>query len=151
MGIARKAFIVASLVAATISVHDAHAQSAPKMFFEGDMVLAQACVLNNRFRHNEGVVWRVRVLDAETGKQLDGKALKSLVVQLPDGKQIPMKYGSHPKGAGDDFFWSISWKVPESYPTGTFAYTIVATGLDGATTRWQPFNVKNSQLTIVED
>src|SRR4051812_27845403 len=41
-------------------------QAAPKMFFEGDMVLAQACVLNNRFRRNEGVVWRVRVLDATT-------------------------------------------------------------------------------------
>jgi hypothetical protein len=151
MGVARSALVFASLFTAIVSTHEALAQSAPKMFFEGDMVLAQACVLNNRFRHNEGVVWRIRVLDAKTGKQLDNNGLKSLVVELPDGKTIPMKYGSHPRGAGDDFFWSISWKVPENYPTGTFAYTIVATDLGGQATRWQPFNVKNSQLTVVDD
>ena len=147
--------LVAAAVIAMASSHDAVAQSAPtnppKMFFEGDMVLAQACVLQNRFRHNEGVVWRVRVLDAKTGQQLDGKSLKSLVVELPDGQKIPMKYGGHPRGGKDDNFWSISWKVPENYPTGTFAYQVVATDQQGDSVRWQPFTIKNSQLTVVED
>lgn len=127
------------------------AESAPKLFFEGDMVLAQACVLNNRFRRNEGVVWRVRVLDAKTGHPIDAKGLKSLVIQLADGQTIPMKHGGHPRGATDDRFWSTSWKVPENYPTGTFAYTVVATDLSGEVTRWQPFAIKMSQLTIVDE
>lgn len=123
----------------------------PKMFFEGDMVLAQACVLNNRFRRNEGVVWRVRVLDAKTGRPIEANGLKSLAIELPDGKMIPMKHGGHPRGGTDDRFWSSSWKVPEDYPTGTFAYTVVATDLSGEVTRWQPFSIKASQLTIVDE
>lgn len=123
----------------------------PKLFFEGDMVLAQACVLNNRFRRNEGVVWRVRVLDAKTGQPIEANGLKSLVIELPDGKTIPMKHGGHPRGGTDDRFWSSSWKVPENYPTGTFAYTVVATDLSGEVVRWQPFSIKASQLTIVDE
>ena len=82
---------------------------------------------------------------------LDGKALKSLVIELPDGQKIPMKYGGHPRGGTEDAFWSISWKVPENYPTGTFSYHVVATDQQGDVVRWQPFTVKNSQLTIVDD
>lgn len=159
MGMLGRIFHVPVLVAAALigmaAVQDAAAQSAPKnppkMFFEGDMVLAQACVLQNRFRHNEGVVWRVRVLDAKTGRQLDGKSLKSLVIELPDGRKIPMKYGGHPHGGKDDNFWSISWTVPENYPTGTFAYQVVATDQKGVSVRWQPFTIKNSQFTVVDD
>ena len=147
--------VVAAVIAMAVS-HDAAAQesspaSPPKMFFEGDMVLAQACVLQSRFRHNEGVVWRIRVLDAKTGQQLDSKSLKSLVVELPDGTKVPMKYGGHPRGGKEDNFWSISWKVPATYPTGTLVYQVVATDQLGESVRWQPFTVKNSQLTIVED
>ena len=146
---------VAAAGIAMAATHDAAAQSAsgnpPKMFFEGDMVLAQACVLQSRFRHNEGVVWRIRVLDAKTGQQLDSTSLKSLVVELPDGTKVPMKYGGHPRGGNDDKFWSISWKVPENYPTGTFAYQVVATDQQGNSVHWQPFTVKNSQFTVVDD
>jgi len=150
MGSVRKLIAFGMLIAAAAVADQAQA-AAPKMFVEGDMVLAQACVLNNRFRHNEGVVWRVRVRDAATGQPLDNKGLKSVVVELPDGKKIPMKYGPHPKGQSEDFFWSTSWKVPENYPTGTFAYTVVATDQKGDTARWQPFNVKNSQLTVTDE
>ena len=148
------ALVVAAVIAMAVS-HDAAAQSAPttppKMFFEGDMVLAQACVLQNRFRHNEGVVWRVRVTDAKTGKWLDDKGLKSLVVELPDGTKVPMKYGGHPRGGTDDYFWSIRWTIPANYPTGTLVYHVDATDQQGAVARWQPFAVKTSQLTVVDD
>jgi hypothetical protein len=155
----RPLWFVAMAILGMAIGQDAAAQStaenvppiAPKLFFEGDMVLAQACVLNNRFRRNEGVVWRVRVLDPETGQQVDAKSLKSLVIELADGQTIPMKHGGHPRGGTDDRFWSTSWKVPENYPTGTFAYTVVATDLNGEVTRWQPFAIKMSQLTIVDE
>jgi hypothetical protein len=135
------------LLALGLTAHTALGE-APRLFFEGDMVLGQACVLKSRFTHGEGVVFRVRVLDPATGQQLDTTKLKSLVVELANGQKIPMKYSGHPRGGNEDTFWSISWKVPENFPTGTFAYTIVATDLGGAEVRWQPFTVKNSTLTI---
>jgi hypothetical protein len=138
---------IGALLAIGLTVQDARADT-PRMFFEGDMVLAQACVLKSRFTHGEGVVFRVRVLDPGTGQQLDAAKLKSLVIELGDGKKIPMKYGGHPRGGTEDAFWSGSWKVPESYPTGTLAYTVVATDLKGQEVHWQPFTVKNSTLTI---
>src|SRR5437667_2412068 len=70
----------------------AQAQQAGKLFFEGDIIRgAQAgapgpfCVLNSQFKRLEKVVFRFRILDA-TGKPLDDKGLKTLVVQLPDGQ-----------------------------------------------------------------
>jgi hypothetical protein len=136
-----------TLLALGLFAHSAVAD-APRMFFEGDTVLGQACVLKSRFTYGEGVVWRVRVLDAATGAQLDSKKLKSLVVELGDGNKVAMKYGGHPRGGTEDAFWSTSWKVPEGYPTGTLGYTIIATDLEGHEVRWQPFTIKNSLLTI---
>jgi len=138
---------VGVLLAVGLAAQSAIAET-PRMFFEGDMVLAQACVLQSRYRAGEGVVFRVRVLDPATGRQLDASKVKSLVVELADGKKVPLKYGGHPRGGKEDAFWSGSWKVPENFPTGTFAYTVVVTDLEGQEVRWQPFTVKNSTLTI---
>jgi hypothetical protein len=157
MGIVR-VLAASAAVALAMIVQEAPAQEAPNgpatpplMFFQGDMVLAQACVLNNRFRRNEGVVFRVRVSDAKTGKWLDGKGLKSLMVELPDGQKLPMKYGGHPKGGTDDYYWTMHWVVPADYPTGTLVYHIAATDQKDHVERWEPFTVKNSQLTVTKD
>jgi hypothetical protein len=132
--------------------HAAHAQTAqpPKFTFEGDMVLGRACVLTSQFKHGQEVVWRVRVTDPKNGQNMDGKGLKSLVVELSDGQKLPMRYHAHPPGPSPtDFFWAGTWTIPDNYPTGSFSYKIVATGLDGQETDWQPFKVAPSQLTIV--
>ena len=78
------------------------AQQTGKLFFEGDLVRGpqqgQAgpfCVLASQFKRKEQVAWRVRVLDAE-GKPVDDKGLKSLVVELADGKKFDLKYKGHP-------------------------------------------------------
>ena len=69
----------------------AQAQSAGKLFIDGDMVRGAqrgapgpACVLNNQFRHLEKVVWRMRVRDAD-GKPLDDKGMKSVTVEVSNG------------------------------------------------------------------
>ena len=130
---------------------EAHAQaaSAPRFTFEGDMVRDQVCVLSSQYKRGEGVAWRIRVIDPKSGQSVDGKGLKSLVVELSDGQKFPMKYGPHPKGPPTDHFWSVSWMIPATYPTGSFSYRVVATDLDGHQTDWQPFNVAPSQLTVV--
>lgn len=146
-----------ALLLATAASQAAIAQAGPqKMFFEGDMVVGAGpgvpgptCVLNSQYRHGQIVVWRVRVLD-QTGKRLGDKDVKSVAVELADGQKFAMHYGPHPKGKTDDYFWTTSWKIPDSFPTGTFFYKVVATGSDGQAHGWSPFNVDLSQLTIVK-
>jgi hypothetical protein len=89
------------------------------------------------------------VLD-QTGAQADDKALKSVVVELSDGQKIPAKFGSHPpRGTPTDFFWSLHWVIPESYPTGSLNYKVVATDNAGNTQTWEPFKRQPTQLTVI--
>jgi hypothetical protein len=136
----------------------ADAQQPGKLFFEGDIVRGNQagapgpfCVLANQFRRLEKVVWRIRILD-QAGNNLDGKGLKSVVVELPDGQKMAARFGPHPppsQGPADDHFWTAIWIIPESYPSGTFAYKVTATDLQGQTHTWQPFIRSPSQLTVV--
>jgi hypothetical protein len=130
------------------------AQVADPLFFEGDMVRGAAvpsgapCVLTSQFKRQEQVVFRIRVVDS-AGKSLDDKGLKSLVVELSDGKKIPMRFHGHPPKDSTDFFWVGPWIIPEDYPTGSFAYKVTATDLKGAAQTWLPFKVAPSQFTVI--
>lgn len=128
------------------------------LFFAGDMVRGRGqqgatgptCVLTSQFKHNEEIVWRVRILD-QNGNAVDDKAVKSVTVQLPSGEKFPMHYGGHPGGNAPktDFFWTVSWAIPDSYPTGSLSYTVVATDAQDRTQTWAPFNVSLSQLAVI--
>jgi len=142
-----------ALVVALGTACAALAQSGTPLFIAADMVRGPGgsgpgCILSNRFMRKEEVAWRIRVQDA-TGKQLDDKGLKSVVVELPDGQKFPAHFGGHPPKAPTDYIWSTAWVVPDDYPTGTFNYKIVATAQDGATRTWEPVNTKPSLLTII--
>src|SRR5262249_60519403 len=76
----------------------AQAQQARKLFFEGDIVrhaLADQagpfCVLNNQFKRKEAIAWRIRVLEP-SGAVADNKVLKSVVVRLSNGHELPAHY-----------------------------------------------------------
>ncbi|MCC6947309.1 MAG: hypothetical protein IT539_06010 [Bradyrhizobiaceae bacterium] len=143
-------------VALLAAMASAHAQDGQKLFFEGDMVrgvqkeglTGPACVLASQFKRKESVVWRVRVLDA-AGKPIDDKALKSLTVELPDGQKFSMRFGPHPRGRTDDFFWATAWVIPADYPTGTLVYKVTAVDLKGQSHTWEPFKIQLSQLTVI--
>lgn len=150
----------AGLLAVGCGVSDPAQAAPPRYFFEADTVrgvpptgpTGAPCVLSSQFRHKEQVVWRVRVLDAKTGKPVDDKGLKSLVVELSDGQKVPMRYGPHPnRGPQTDHFWSTSWSIPDAYPTGSFSFKVVATNKQGKATSWEPFKIAPSQLTILAD
>jgi hypothetical protein len=131
----------------------AQAQNAGKLFISSDMERGNqagappACVLNNVFQHLEKVVWRTRVLDAD-GKVLGKDDLKSVVVELQDGKKINAAFGGHPPKSPTDTLWAAAWIVPADYPTGTFNYKVTATDNKGNTATWEPFKVAASQLRI---
>jgi hypothetical protein len=137
----------------------AQAQQA-KLFFESDIVRGgqrgapgPACVLNNQFKRLEKVVFRIRVLD-QAGHALDAKGLKSLAIELPDGKKLSARYGDHPPARNGqtplDHFWTAVWIIPTGYPTGSLSYKVLATGEDGSTQTWEPFKTKTSQLAVVD-
>lgn len=134
----------------------AHAQSASKLFIQGDMIRGNqagappGCVLQSQFKHLEKVVFRIRVQDQD-GNPLDDKALKALVVELPDGQKLKTRYGKHPGGTGPgtDNFWTAAWTIPTDYPTGTFAYKVTATDQQDHAQTWEPFKVVASQLQVM--
>ena len=115
-----------------------------------DELAAKSCVQNSRFARNEQIVWRIRVLDPETGKAMDGTALESVRVLLPDGTVLNARYGPHPSREPTDSFWSTSWIVPAGYPTGTLRFKIVARGKDGRQGEFIQFNVAPALLTITD-
>ena len=110
----------------------------------------KTCVQANRFAHNEEVVWRVKVVDPLTGKPMDDAALASVQVKLPD-QTLDLRYGGHPRDTPVDFFWTVGWDVPETYPTGTVAYTVNATAKDGRTGTYEQFKVALAMLTVTDE
>jgi hypothetical protein len=134
--------------------HDAMAEEAKKLFFEGDLVrhtvenqAGPFCVLTNQFKRKEAVAWRIRVLDS-TGDVADDKVLKSVVVELGDGQKLPAHYGPHGKPP-TDYFWSLHWVIPADFPTGSLGYKVIATTMDGTTQTWEPFKRAPTQLTVI--
>ncbi len=111
---------------------------------------AFSCVQKNRFPQGEPIVWRVKVYSTETGKALDDKGLKSVVITFPDATTKDLKFGPHPKGKTDDYFWTTSFKIPADYPTGAFKYKLVATSPEGITGTWDQFNVASSLLQVIK-
>src|ERR1700678_1899903 len=93
-GVPMKTLTLSAVLLSTAVVSVASGARAETLFVEGDIVRGvqrgapgPGCVLNNQFKHLEKVVWRFRVKDA-SGRALDEKGLKSLVVELPDGQKI---------------------------------------------------------------
>jgi len=151
MAIARTLSIVLLLAIGLVPL--ARADSGTRLFIAADMVRGPAgsgpvCVLSSRFMRNERVAWRIRVQDV-TGKELDDKGLKSLVVELSDGQKFPAQFGGHPPQEPTAYLWSAGWTIPDDYPTGTLNYKVVATALDGTTQTWEPVTNKYSLLTVV--
>ena len=79
--------------------HVSAAQEPQRMFIEGDIVRGNTpngntgpvCVLANQFKRRENVIFRIRVRNI-AGQPLDDKNIKSIVVELSDGKKYPAQY-----------------------------------------------------------
>ena len=151
-----KALIVPAVALSALGFATA-AQAQGRLFFEGDIIRGAQpgapgalCALNSQFKRLEKVVFRFRILD-QSGKALDDKALKSLVVELPDGQKLPARFGQHPpRGEAADHFWTAAWIIPDNYPSGTFMYKATATDLQGQAQTWEPFKIKTSQFNVID-
>jgi hypothetical protein len=153
-------FLALGVVGATLGFAAPHsAQAAAQaMVIQSDTVrgfqqgmTTPPCVLSNQFKHKEEIVFRIRIIDTKTGKPMDKDALKSVMIQLPDGKSFPAHYGKHPPMDPIAYFWTFGWAIPADYPTGSFGYKVVATDKHGHTATFEPFESKESQLMVMAD
>jgi len=147
---------VATISFASLGCVVAQAEDVQKLFVEGDIVRGNTplgatgpiCVLASQFKRGENVVFRIRVRNPQ-GKPLDEKGIKSIVVELADGRKIPARYGGHPPRTPTDFFWTSAWMIPENYPTGSLGYSITATDMDGNTVKWEPLREFRSWPSVI--
>lgn len=122
----------------------------PTNLTDEEKAAGAVCVQKNRFAKNEEIVWRVRVFDPTTGAAMDDQTLASVEVRLPD-QSLAMRYGPHPRDNPLDYFWTVGFDVPETYPSGLLAYTIVATAKDARTGTYNQFGVPLAQLTVTDE
>jgi hypothetical protein len=153
---ARFGSAVAVSVAALTAHFPAQAQDIQKLFIEGDIVRGNTplgatgpiCVLTSQFKRGENVVFRIRVRNVQ-GKPLDTAGIKSIEVELADGRKLPTRYGGHPPRQPTDFFFTAAWMIPENYPTGSLGYSITATDMEGNTVKWEPLREFRSWPTVI--
>jgi hypothetical protein len=145
-----------AVVATFVADIPAQAQDLQKLFVEGDIVRGNTplgatgpiCVLTSQFKRGENVVFRIRVRNPQ-GKPLDTAGIKSIEVELADGRKLPTRYGGHPPRQPTDFFWTAAWMIPENYPTGSLGYSITATDMAGNTVKWEPLREFRSWPTVI--
>lgn len=111
------------------------------------------CVVMSRFPQGSRIVWRTKVLDPLTLRELDDKALEYVKITYPDGKSEALKYGGHggTKENPWDRFWSVGYTLGKDYPTGIFNYRIEAKSVEGAIGSYgfDTFKVSYAQLTVI--
>jgi hypothetical protein len=124
---------------------------ADKIILYGDMALfagadnPESCTLRSRFKRGEAVGFRMTAIYPLTGQYAETAAL---TVKLANGVDIPMNWrgtGSNPR----NWLWTGKWVIPADAPLGITRYTVEGKDKDGKTGKFAPFDVENSQLTIV--
>ena len=130
-----------------------------KMIVTADLVrgsknpLGAVCEFNGQFARGEEIVARVKIMDPKTEKYLTDKEMKSVKFNLKDGTTAALHYGGHPGGANatpTDFFWTVGWLIPDTYPTGATGWWVDVESNDGRKGRYDPPNVAVNALTILE-
>ncbi len=152
----RLSTVAVAILAALLFAGFAMAQDAPLVIVT-DMVQGHenaaegtTCTLNNRYQHEQQVVWRTKVVDPMTGEFMDDSMLESVTVVMPDGEVFEMAYGGHPGREPVDYYWTYDWVVPLGYPTGVVDFTVEAVANDGRTGLFVMFPIEGSMLTIVD-
>jgi hypothetical protein len=115
------------------------------------------CTLRNRFKHGEGVGFRLYAIDGGTSKAEESA---TVVVHITTGGKtydLPAKYRGVPQkdDSGADMpihagMWTAKWVVPDDAPTGTLQYSATAKDKYGRTAEWTPQGGKPSFVTIVK-
>lgn len=115
------------------------------------------CTMRNRFKHGEGVGFRLYAIDGGSNKAEESA---TVIVHIATGGKtydLPAKYRGVPQkdDTGMDMpihagMWTAKWTVPNDAPTGTVQYSATAKDKYGRTAEWTPQGGKPSFVTIVQ-
>lgn len=126
-----------------------------RLIVYGDMAMflppgnPENCLLRNRFKRGDPVGFRMFVADPATSKREESAQLVVHLNVSGTTIDIPMRYRAT-AAQPEREFWVARWVVPPDTPTGIVRYTVTATDKYGRTGEFKPFEVRASQLTIVE-
>lgn len=93
----------------------------------------QTCAPSNQYKHNQMVVFLIKVIDPETGEAVDNETVSRVEVEIEGGPTLPAEYGGHPGDNPVDYFWAVSWVIPPEHPAGTVDVTISVADDRGST------------------
>ncbi len=109
-----------------------------------------SCSHSSQFKPGDNVGFRMTAINPETGKR--DRATQLVVHISYAGKTIdlPMRDRQTDRQPEREF-WIAKWPVPADAPTGIVRYTVTAKDPQGRTGEYRPFEVNESQLTIVAE
>lgn len=110
--------------------------------YEGNLQ-GPACVPEGAFAPGEGVVFRVRLTDAATGRQMtreDAEERGITVSVHVDGRSpITGVIIPHPPRAAEPTdYWTALWMIPQDYPAGAAPWEVVVRDARGTETTFTP-------------
>ena len=114
-----------------------------------DVTDPMTCQPKARFKRGEAMGFRMTAINPETGRR---DRATQLVVHITYGGRtvdVPMRDRQNERQPEREF-WIARFDVPADAPTGAVHYRVTATDPQGRTGEFTPFEVQNSQLTIVE-
>lgn len=108
------------------------------------------CSLTNQFLRGQRVIFRVDVVNPDTGETMTGEGLSRVAVEITSGGGATAEaaYGPHPPDDPTDEYWVAAWPIPTDFPPGPVDYGIVVE--NGRPTRSVTFDVPPSNLTVLE-
>jgi hypothetical protein len=108
------------------------------------------CTHSNEFKHGDNIGFRMTAINPETGKR--DRATELVVHITYAGKTVDLSMRDHQNDRSPQTeFWVAKWPVPDDAPTGIVRYTVTAKDPQGRTGEYKPFDVNESQLTIVAE
>lgn len=151
--------LAATAAVAGISPLAARAQSKPLAYrIAAEVVADRICIPQTIFNPGDVIVWRADITDPSGAKIDKVKAAAlglSAVVSLRDGTKIPLAMSVHPpfpNAPATESYWSASWKVQPTHPTGTLPWTLAVTDTAGNQVSFAPIGqgIGLGVLTIAE-
>lgn len=110
-----------------------------------------SCVLTNVFKLGEQVVWRVDIINNETGEFVDVAEAERLglkVVATVEGVgDYAMSIGPHPRQAPQVHFYAGAWEIPAIYRTGTFKWYVTVSDTAGNTQLYEPVGNRRPEMS----
>jgi len=155
--------VFGSTIAVASPTLQTHAASASMHHYviQADFVLgarglppkADACIANAVFHPGEQVVWRARIIDSASGKEVTVAQSQArgitATVTLKGGKKFTMMDVPHGENGKPPFFWVASWVIGKTYPFGPVGWTIKATDKSGSTATFAPIGQEAGIPSII--